>query len=257
MIRLLIVITHFLVLVGCGSSQTQEEVAESFWNAVDAQDVDALKLLVMKPENAERFGPDGTARVIYESYDVIGKSELGAEVRFERFCYPDSVAQTVITEVEGEPRVNINKTIKQLIKASVGQEPTRKYCYSFKDQPLKGKLNGESWTARGVYSEMAGSGPEKKKWTRIYPENCEEVDCSSLDAVRLNISNIDLAGGSGNFGPKENVTITVPPHNNIVVTMGSYKVSEVGDGKKKLEISFEKGPDNHLNGYIIFPSDKW
>jgi hypothetical protein len=248
----MLIISCFFVLVGCGPSQSKEEVAESFWRAVDAQDVDALKSLVMKPENAERFGPDGTTRVKYESYKVVGKSELGAEVRFERFCYPDAVAQTVITELEGKLRVNVNETIREIVEASVGQKPTREYCYSFEDQPLKGKLNGKSWSARSVYSEMVGSGSDKEEWTKLYLEDCEEVDCSALDAVRLNVSNLDLAGAGGNFGPKENITITIPPHNNIIVTTGSYKISEIGDGKNKLEISFEKGPDNHLNGYIVF-----
>ena len=122
----------------------------------------------------------------------------------------------------------------------------------FKNQTLQGKLNGDSWQATHVGSQVMDYGTHKKEKFSIYSEQCESYECFSLKSPSINISNLDVSNDNGGkFTLNNNITIFNPPSENLIVIQGSYIVSKEG-GKTKLELNFSSDNDNFLNGYVVY-----
>jgi len=118
---------------------------------------------------------------------------------------------------------------------------------------MAGVLSGNNWSAYYRDQSVVSFSSGDQVRASIYSESCPaDSSCWSVKTSSLNISNLDLSGTGGNFDHKKNITIFTPPNKNILVTEGSYRVSQLSDGQTKLELSFSQGSENKINGYFLY-----
>ena len=240
-----------LLLSACSKEDERVVLVKNYWHAMERGDQALLKQVLADPEQSSIL--DGAAPGLnVDSYEVLDVVEKGVNVKFSRYCYDDLVIPTILTEVDGIAKVDLNATIRVQVNALRNEKTTKQYCYEFLDQPLQGVLGGEPWRGLHLTEMQIDFGSHKKINRGIYTEPCTAAQCMQLASTSLNIGNLDLSGSGGNFDYQNNVTIVIPPGNNQVVTQGSYRVSTTPAGKTKLEISFKLSEDNALNGYITF-----
>ncbi len=230
-------------LVACSQSQQQEDpkiaLTKKYWQALENNDVETLKQVLSEPKAADFFAGAEPGLTV-ESYEVLGLTEEGVNVKFVRHCYPDVIVPTVIVEKEGQPKVDFNATLKlQMEMVPYNEKTTQKYCYPFETYPLQGVINGKHWQAHHV-----------ERQAKIVAEECPEDNCASISSPRILFSNLDLSSDGGNLDYSRNITIYTPPDTNKTISTGSYRVSTTEEGKTKLELSF-KDSDDFLNGYIL------
>lgn len=232
----------------------ETELVQKFWESVEQQDGDAIRPLLSEPEHAKYFSGRGAFNIkaFGESYEVMGaKSANTVEVRFSRDCFTDSLYPTVLADTPDGLKVDVPATFKA-IKASPKPTHTRKYCYEFKDQPLAGTINGKPWSfAQAKHTELT-FGDRKVRKTSLYKEACPDANCLETKSASILVGGLDFTADGGNFTGQQNITVYTPPGTNLQVREGSYRVTKLADGKTKLELSFKKDDDNHLNGYVIY-----
>lgn len=245
----IIVIATLLTACGGGASD-QEELAVSFWTAVQDNDVPALKSLVAKPESADMFAKDSGFSLVTDSFSVQNTTDKGVDVTLSRDCYPDRTVSTHIVEVQGQLKADVQSTLHALISQSADYKPIRKYCYELADQELQGVINGQPWSVAYVDRQTFDFGTKKFVRIALLPQKCPESGCFALNVPSITIDNPNLDGDGGNFSGSENIIIFTPPGDNRIVSDGSYRLSTAVDGKRKLEITFKLDDENYLSGFV-------
>jgi len=158
----------------------------------------------------------------------------------------------VLVRDAGAVRVDANATFMAQYRAGKDDQPLKKYCHSFEDRPMSGKIAGVDVTFRLMNREQVDFGMHKADSGEISVEPCPDANCFSQKTPTIRASKLDYAGDGGNFTNTENITLFTPPKHNSLVTDGSYRITERGNGKRRLEISFNHNADNHINGYLDF-----
>ncbi len=240
-----------LLLLGCAQEDPKVDLVTRFWQAMDTNDAETLKQLLSDPQQAE-FIASGNVAFAVESYEVLEPTSEGVNVNFVRHCYPDILVPTIIIDKNGTPKIDLIATLQAQMKRMAEVKATKKYCYEFQDQPMQGVINGEPWQAQHVRRQVFDFGAKKEEKLSIYSETCRQDNCFMVSTPSLLISNLDLSGDGGNFGNNNNITIYIPPSENLMISQGSYRVSSLSDGKSKLEISFKDDSGNSINGYIFY-----
>jgi len=239
----------FSVLVSaCSQKNESVDVVKTFWKGFSENDQLALASVLQNAEDAE-FLASGKSTL--SDYKVLGEVADGVEVKFSRFCYPDVIVSTRLVEVNGEKKIDFRSTLKAQMKAMKGVKTTKKYCYDFEDKPLSGVLSGQAWQFNKVHVRDINWGNKITQNITLYAEDCDVEMSGKCTEAKLIISNLDLQGEGGNFTNKKNVTIHIPPSDNIVVSTGSYKVSTLASGAKEIALSFKQDELNTLNGYFV------
>lgn len=254
--RPLITLALILSITACSKPSNNEVLVQTFWDAVIKQDITAIRGLIKDPENSKYFSAENnfTLGLMGDSFKVLTENDNSSvSVNFSRFCYPDRVLPTVLAEVDGSSKVDIRATFFAATRDLTPLLATEKYCYKFDEKPMAGLLNGNNWSAYYIDKSVVSfpSGDQVK--ASIYSESCPaDSSCWSVKTSSLNISNLDLSGTGGNFDHKNNITIFTPPNKNILITEGSYRVSQLSDGQTKLELSFNQDSENQIKGYFLY-----
>lgn len=249
----LLVIPVLLIFVhGCSSKDADVVLVERFWEAANSNDIEIIKTLISNPENASMFGKRNGV-LINNNIEVGEKLENGnVEISFKRFCYPEASGETKLVEVDGRMKVDVRATLMAQFKTIKDAEPLRKYCYSFKDQAMSGKISGTDITFKHFNKGVVDFGTHKKEKYELSTAPCPNLSCFKLKTPRILVSNLNFGDAGGNFNNEENITIYIPPHNNEIITEGSYRVSKTATGSNKLELSFKRDENNYINGYIEY-----
>jgi len=238
------------ILVGCSEQTSKVSVVEDFWAAVSTQDLEAAKLVISNPEQAQ-FLEGLKGKLDRDNYEILAPTEDGVNVVFYSECFTDVAHPTFITEVGGEPKVDLQRTMMASFKATAQRQRTKQYCHDFADQPMQGKINGETWKAHHLNRAVYDFGTKKSEEMKIVSEPCQDEWCNGLNSPALLI-NLDLSGSGGNFDSQNNITVFTPPGSNEVISEGSYRVSSTTEGKTKLEISFQEDESNTVSGFIHY-----
>ncbi len=240
-----------LLLLGCAQEDPKVDLVKRFWQAMDTNDAETLRQVLSDPKQAENFA-DGSVVLEVESYEVLEPAKEGVNVKFVRYCYPDIIVSTVISEKDGTPKIDLKATLQAQMKQMAGVKPTEKYCYQFQDRPMQGVINGKPWQADHMNRQMIDFGTKKEEKLSIVAEPCPQENCFMLSTPSVLVSNLDLSGDGGNFDNRNNITIFTPPGDNKILSEGSYRVSTSSDGKTKLELSFKDDSGDNINGYIFY-----
>lgn len=239
------------LLSACGGESESVKVTKDFWKAFSTNDQALMASVLKNPKDAE-FLAGGKSTL--QKYEVLGEVAGGVEVKFSKFCYADMVVPTAIVDVDGKKKIDFMATLKAQMKAHKMAKPTKKYCYDFEEQPLSGKLNNTSWQFVEAYSREINWGDKVTTNTSLFSEKCDHETYGQCSLPNLIISNLDLNSEGGNFTNQVNVTIHVPPSDNIVVSTGSYRISKEGN-QKKVELSFKQDEQNTLSGYFYLKGE--
>jgi len=245
-------VAAIFLISGCSQKNPDRELVGSFWTAALAHDVATLQEIIMPPEYARMFASDTGMRFTFEDFEVLASEGDAVNVRFSRFCYPDSVAPTILATTGDGKKVDVKASIRAITKALADVETTRKYCYDFADQVLQGFINGKPWRFHHLDRQNYDFGTYKQESLKLVADACPDKYCLMLKTPGILIDNLDLAGEGGNLGNEQNLTIHTPPGDNLFVTTGSYRVTKTASGKTRLEISFRESEENYLNGYAEF-----
>ncbi|MEW6992048.1 hypothetical protein AADZ91_15370 [Colwelliaceae bacterium 6441] len=241
-------LVSLFLIAGCSQLSDSVRVTTAFWQAFNENDKQGLEAVLKAPKDAE-FLVKGKST--HFDYEVLGEVAEGVEVKFSRFCYPDVIASTILVDVAGEKKVDFMATFRAQMAAMKGVSTTKKYCYDFNDVTLTGKLNGQAWSFVKTNIREINWGNKITQSVKVYAENCDVEAGGACTLPALNISNLKLDGEGGNFSNIENLSIYVYPSFNNIVSSGSYRITKLDDGRKKIELSFEKDRDNYLSGHFI------
>jgi len=244
-----------IILLACGCSQSDPAtiLVDNFWSAVQNNDVALLETLMSEPENAGMFGKDSGFSINAESISVGDKLDNGnVNVVIKRFCYPDSSLETKLVSINDKLKVDVRETINTMMKSVGDSKPTRKYCYSFDDQPMSGKISGKMVTMKYFNSEIVDYGTHKKESFVLTTEQCPDNNCYQLMTPKILLNDLNFESDGGNFSNTQNITLFTPPHFNSIIPSGSYRVTKTEAGRIRLEISFREDDDNYINGYIEY-----
>ena len=190
-----------------------------------------------------------------KTYEIQDEIANGVNVKFSRFCYDDVVVPTIVKEVSGRFKVDFRATLKAQMQMMKSSKPNKKYCFDFENRPLSGKLNGQAWQFVKTHHQKIDWGNKVSISTKLYGEDCDASSFGSCGKSSLIISNLDLSGDGGNFNNTNNVTIHVPPSENLVVSTGSYRITNEGN-QKKIELSFNYDDNNVINGFFLLEATK-
>lgn len=249
--RILSIMLASIFIFACTEEDPKVGLANSFWQAAMSKDVETLKQLVSDPESADFLVADHV-KLNIDSFEVLDATHEGVDVKFLTHCFPDITSPTIFTDMQGDLKVDVKSTFMAQMKMTRGRERTKKYCYEFKDQPMQGVLFGQPWQAYYLDRQMVDFGTRKEERVAIHSEPCPDGYCFSLQTPSITLSRLDLSGDGGNFDHETNITIYNPPSDNILITEGSYRVSDAGDGDTMLEISFQDDDGNSINGYLVY-----
>ncbi|WP_347332943.1 hypothetical protein [Marinimicrobium locisalis] len=248
------IVLLFGLLVGCGQKSVETTVVEEFWSALVSGDLESVSKLLANPEAAALL--EGSTIELEEGqYEVLSTTEGGVNVRFSSECLADYTAPTMLTEVDGEQRVDLMGTLTAVMSAKAEAQPKKQYCYDFADQPMQGRIGGEAWKAHHVNRAVYDFGAKTSEQLKIVAEPCQDEWCNGLQSPSILVSGLDLSGSGGDFSMENNVTLFIPPNSNKIVTEGSYRVSSPSEGQVKLELSFQKGQNNRVNGFVVFDNE--
>lgn len=246
-LKLLAVVSFACSQVACNTEKESTRVVSDFWKGMATNDK-ALLASVLEDKKQAEFLSQGKSTLT--NYEVLDEVPNGVEVKFSRFCYADMVIPTILKEVDGALKVDLRLTLRAQMAAYREAVPLKQYCYDFDDKPLSGKLNNIAWHFNKVVNREINWGDKITTNTTLYSEDCNTETYGECTQPSLIISNLDLTGVGGNFDNKVNVTIHIPPSDNVIISDGSYRVTESSEGKK-VEISFKKANENTLSGYFI------
>ncbi len=238
-----------ILLSGCGDTEKQT-IVKRYFEAMQAKDVATLKAIIKTPKNAEMFSPESGFSFTSRNYEILDDVEQGVNIKYSRFCYDDLIVPTIVVTTEQGYKIDVMATMKGEFKAMKNTKTTKKYCYEFEDKPLSGTLNSTPWSFVKSHQREINWGNEITTSISLYSEECDAQYSGQCTKPSLIISNLNLNSTGGNLGPKENVTIHVPPGDNETVSQGSYRVSPIDDENVKVELSFKTDEGDSLNGHI-------
>lgn len=251
--RILALLIPAIFISACSQPSEEKRLVQSFWEAIQAKDAEALGHLIVNPSNSDLLsGNSGlTFELMGDSFKVLKVNDDNTvDVQFSRYCYPDTVLPTVLTKTDQGLRVDFAETFRKAAQNPQELQPTKKYCYELEDKPLSGVINGQSWAVNHADSTEISFGSRSIKRIALYSEACPNGNCFSVKTPSIILDALDLTGEGGNLNNKHSITIFTPPNSNIRISEGSYKVSDLSNGKTKLELAFEKEGGNRVNGYV-------
>jgi hypothetical protein len=252
--RILALLIPAIFISACSQSAEEKQLVQSFWEAIQAKDADALGHLIVNPSNSDLLlGSAGlTFELIGDSFKVLTVNDDNTVgVQFSRHCYPDTVLPTVLTKTDQGLRVDFAETFRKTAQNPQEPQPTKKYCYEFEDKPLSGVIDGQPWAANNIDATEMSFGSRSIKRVALHSEACPNDNCFSVKMPSIILDGLDLTGEGGYLNNKHSITIFTPPNTNIRISEGSYRVSELPNGKTKLELVFEKDWGNRVNGRVI------
>ena len=251
--RYLMIISLLIIMFGCSQKDDDVVLVQKFWEAAQNKDVEALKVLISKPEIASMFA-EGNGISIDVGEIQIGKKLENGNVGFtyKRFCYPEVASETKLVRIDGVSKVDVMATFKAKSKDANDIKPMKKYCYPFEDKQMTGKISGVTVTFIYLNKSIVNFGTHEEESYELTTEPCAGSECLTLKTPKILIHHLDFNNDGGNFNNAENITLFTPPHFNEFITEGSYRVTKSTPGNNKLEISFEKDKDNYINGYITY-----
>ena len=234
--RAILLLTPAL-LAACGTQGQAVSVTTRFWQAAMDNDARTVSQLITVPQHASYVASGDN---LYHDFTVDGRGGRGVRVTLSgRFCYPDLHTQTILSNENGEQKVDLVETLKQMRTDLTGVKPLRKYCYPFKDQPLRGKIAGKIW--QFGHASLATS-------QRISLFPCQHIRAESKATLILNL---DLDHDGGNLSPFNTITIALPGGSLRTITEGSYRVQQLQQGRMQLQLSFKADDENYLSGSLI------
>jgi len=236
------------LLTGCSQKNESVEVVSTFWKAFVENDISALEAVLKNDGDAEFLA---SGRITLSNYEVLDEVPGGVEVKFSRFCYADAIAVTKVVDVKGKKKIDFRSTLLAQIQAMKDSKPTEKYCYEFKDKPLSGLINGQKWQSVKTHVADVDWGDKITQRVSIHSEDCDPEVYGKCKLPSLIISNLDLESEGGNFNNIHNLTIYTPPGDNKIISTGSYRISMLDNGAKKVELSFENDKKNYLSGHFV------
>lgn len=204
-------------------------------------------------------GGNGRITVKRNSYRVKEIREDSVLMSFSRFCYPDLDRVVYLDHTPVGFRIDIRRSLKdQMANMPTNYVPIRQYCYDFKDQPLQGLVLSREWQPTSVKTDVVtfSSGPKKR--IALVTERCEKFpECTFVgdknhSGFILYVDALDLTGTGGNLGGTEYVRLFNYPDYNQSFYEGSYRVTPLGEGRIRLELSIPEFESTELNGYIEF-----
>jgi hypothetical protein len=204
---------------------------------------------------------DGYGRITVKknSYSVKEIREDSVLMSFSRFCYPDLDRVVYLDQTPAGFRIDVRRSLKdQMANMPTNYVPIRQYCYDFKDQPLQGLVLSREWQPTSVKTDIVtfSSGPKKR--IALVTERCEKFpECTFVgdknhSGFILYIDALDLTGTGGNLGGAEYVHLFNYPDYNQSFYEGSYRVTPLGAGRIRLELSIPEFESTELNGYVEF-----
>ena len=235
------------LLFSCSQSNEDVMVATKYWQAQKNKDMSALAATLADPKEIEMF----KHMKFSANKFIVSKVNDEVLVKLERFCYPDLVINMAIVDIKGIKKVDSKLTTRNFFESAMkNNKPLKKYCYDFDDKRLSGKINGQMWDYKKVATRVVDWGTKKTISVSVYAEDCNTESYGYCKLPKLIISNLDLSSDGGNFTNSENITIHTPPSDNEIISKGSYRISHPNPDITKIEISFEKGTQNFLNGFV-------
>ena len=239
-----------LSITGCGSSEKQLLV-QQYFDAMQSNDVSTLRAILKNPKNADMFSADSGFSMSSKNIEVLDEVPQGVNVMYTRFCYADIIVPTIVIKTDAGYKIDLMATMKNEFKAMKNSKTLEKYCYAFDDMPLNGKLNGQAWSFIKSHNREIYWGTYTSTNISLYGEDCDVEFSGKCTLPYLIISNLNLSSDGGNLNTKENLTIHMPPSDNLIVSQGSYRVSKLENNTTKLELSFKVDDDNFINGQLL------
>ena len=235
-------------LSGCSFSNEELDVTERYWSALLTSNTNELKQVVSSESDllhAQKYTFDDAFSYVNERGYVL--------TTIKRFCYPDVTIKTKVVSVDGQPRVEAKATSRSLIQMmSENQTPVRQDCHGFYNSPLSGKINGEPWEIKKATIESLAANSLHSIKISLHPEECDTEHSGSCTRPKLLLVNIFREGEGewADLSNRDNITIHTPPSGNKMVTLESYRVTPISEGKKRLELSFHDDEQNYLSGFV-------
>lgn len=133
-----------------------------------------------------------------------------------------------------------------LLVVSVG---CKDKVYEFSNEPMHGKIDGKIWKPKFVKIVEQFVIPAEQKesfYSLVANRNCAVRQCS-----HIKLDNIDLNTDGGNLSFKKMVVFYTFPSINVFASTGSYRVTQIDNETKKLELTIRADEDNYINGYFI------
>lgn len=198
-------------------------------------------------------------KVKENSYRVKEITEEGVVMSFSRFCYPDLERMVYMDNTPAGFRIDFRRSLRhQMTNVPDNYFPNQQYCYDFKDQPLEGNIMGRYWKPERTETNIVNfsSGPKKSiafvnERCEIFPD-CTYISDDNKSGYILYVDSLDLSGTGGNLGGNEYVRIFSYPDFNQAFHEGSYRVTQLGAGRVRLELSIPEFESIAFNGYIEF-----
>ena len=251
-------LVFFLVGPAFAQDRYKADTALYFYQSLSVKNYKSASKYVIDTKSMLSMSSNGmTISVEPNSFRVKKVTKEGVIMVFSQFCYPD-IEQIVYLDLIGRYyKVDFNRTLRESIKSSSKKtKPNREHCYNFYDRPLSGTFNDMSWVAKDIGDQVIqfSSGAEKR--VAILNEKCDELPYCMYESKKtitaLYIDKLDLTGTGGNLNNTENVRIYRAPNYNETFSEGSYRVTQLGNGRVKLELSLPKKGSSELNGYFEF-----
>ena len=199
----------------------------------------------------------GQITVKEDSYRVKEIRDDSIVMSFSRYCYPDLDRVVFLDHTPIGYRIDFRRSLKhQLANVPANYVPLRPYCYDFKDQPLQGTTVGVPWQATRAETNLVSFSSGPKKQIALVTEQCKQFpECtynsgSNRSGFILYVDALDFTGSGGNLGGTEYVRLFNYSNYNQALYEGSYRVTSLGAGRVRLELSIPEFESTEINGYI-------
>ena len=220
------------LLAACGTQGQALSVTTRFWQAAMDNDAATVSQLITLPQQA---GYVASGDNLYHNFSVDGRGKRGVRVTLGgRFCYPDLHTETILSEDRGEEKVDLVETLKQMRTDLTGVKPLRKYCYSFTDQQLAGKLSGRPW-----------------QFSHVDARSGQALALVSSDNGTRVLLHLHFNNEGGNFSAFNYVLLQAPDGRQRRIDEGSFRVARLADGRMQLALSFKASEDTFLSGHVL------
>jgi len=240
-----------LLITSCSQADPKIMLAQIFLDSFDKGNIKIRKEIVSDPTRVDELFESTRKNnsKLDRSYEIIGVTSGGVNVKFLKDCHSDIVSTIVTTEIDGQLKIDLKATYLGLL-TSGNREKTRKYCYEFIDKPLQGKLRNQPWQARHAYLDEYEFADSTEEQLLIAAETCTDKLCTSVLSPKI-LTKLDLRYDGGNFDG-ENYIMVIREGGGTIMYEGSYRLSPTADGKTKLEISLDNDENNSVSGYVVF-----
>jgi hypothetical protein len=236
------------------------DTAMYFYQSLSLYNYQHAAKYVTEPETILAMeGGNGRINVKENSYRVKEVRDNSVLMSFSRFCYPDLEKVVYLEHTPVGFRIDIRRSLKhQMTNIPANYFPNRQYCYDFKDQSLQGLVMGIPWQPVSVETNVVSFTSGPKKQIALVTERCEQFpECTFIgdnnnSGFILYVDALDFTGSGGNLGGNEYVRVFNYPDFNQSFYEGSYRITQLGGGRLRLELSIPEFESIELNGYIEF-----